>query len=149
MKGTVVSRLRTRPVWVGIFFVAAAGAYVLLADLRGGGISQTLLFESTGILAYPIFYGCVLAGIALQFRMFAAKDEWLTVTTDAIKVGTRQVPISEVCGVEIRRNWIGLRELVLRRNGGRDFATKVYLLDRPASAVADELRARLTQRSAA
>ena len=149
MSRTVVSRLRTGPVWLGIFFVAAAGAYVLLADLRGGGISQTLLFKSTGILAYPIFYGCVLAGLALQLRMFAVKDEWLTVSSGAITIGARQVPISQVCGVEIRRNWIGLRELVLRRSGGGDFATKAYLLERPASEVAAELRARLTQRSSA
>ena len=149
MSKTVISRLRTRPVWLGVLFVAAAGAYVLLADLRGQGISQTLLFKSTGILAYPIFYGCVLAGIALQLRMLAVKDEWLTVSSSAITVGARQVPVSEVCRVEIRRNWMGLRELVLRRSGGGDFATKAYLLERPASDVAAELSARLTQRSGA
>jgi hypothetical protein len=148
MTKTVVSRLRTWPVWLGILFVTAAGGCVLLADLRGRGTSETLLFKSTGLMAYPIFYGCVLAGIALQLRMFAVKDEWLTASGGAITVGTRQVSLSEVCGVEIRRNWIGLRELVLHRFDGGDFATKVYLLEQPASDVAAKLRALLTQRSA-
>src|SRR5262245_41222365 len=115
MDRTVVSRLRTGPVCIWILGIAASALYVVYADLHGHGIRETLLYETTGIVAYPIFYGSVLAAIALLLRMFVVKDEWLTVSKQTITVGNRQVPLNEVRYVEIRRNWIGLRELVLRR----------------------------------
>jgi hypothetical protein len=141
----VLSGLRTGPIWFWIAFSTGIAAYVLRADIGGEGIKTTLLFKSMGILAFPVFYGCVIVAVVLFVRMFSFKKEWLTISGAVITVGNRQIPLEAVRDVEVRRNWIGLRELVFHRADGPDFATKAYLLSRPVAEVLAEMKNCLEQ----
>ncbi|MGZ2410914.1 hypothetical protein ACUXST_000311 [Sphingomonas sp. F9_3S_D5_B_2] len=140
MDTKVISRMRTAPVWIGIFAIIVLAAYVIRRDLHGNGLQETLLFKVAGNFAFVIFYGCAIAAVISQFLMFRWKDNWLTVSNGTISVGSQRVSLSEVSNVEVLRNGIGLKELVLHRVHGRDFKTKVYLLARPLGQVVAALK---------
>jgi hypothetical protein len=132
--------MRSGPVCAIAFAFAAAAAYVIRADLHGNGVRNTLLYELTGKASFIIFYGLVIAGIISQLRMLPMKDEWMTASDDTVCVGNRQIVLAEVSNVEVRRNWIGLRELVFHQADGTEFKTKVYLLSRPLQQLVPELK---------
>ena len=142
----VISRLRTGPVWLGIVIVVVAGGFSIWHDLRGSGGNQTLLFETTGQLAYPIYYGVLIACLIMGFRTLRLKDEWITASDREITIGGRKMSAEDLRNVEVRQNWIGLNRLVLLSRKGPELATKTFLLESPLSKVVPELRARINER---
>jgi hypothetical protein len=113
---------------------------VFTADLRGQGIRETMLFEVIGALAFPVFYGCCVAAVVMQLLMLPLRDRWLTLSNGSLTAGRRQISLNDVRDLQVRRNWIGLRELVFRLADGSEFRTKVYLLERPLRELIPELK---------
>lgn len=135
----VISGIRSEVVILWLVAVGVCTAFVLRGDLSGEGLRGTLLFKSIGYFVYPVFYG----GVAYLFfrfgRLLANGSDYLSARDSSIIVGGRVLPIDGLA-VDVTRNWLGLQEIVFRRNAQREFAVKAYALSRPVAEVIEELK---------
>jgi len=124
-----------------LFFVAFAllGASVLSADLNGRGLNQTQAFLLLGPLVYPLFYGCCALSLAFCALLFRRRRNFLTVTGDELKFGTRIIPLEEITEVRITRPF-GIKMLVVVPREGSVSRITGLSLTRPVSQVAHDLR---------
>lgn len=140
-----ISGLNGAPLIAWCTIIAAIGFYVLFEDLTGDGLKRTMLFRALGYFAYPIFYGCVAYGLYALSSMYRRRSDYVATKDATFIFGRTIIPLSDVLDVDVSKNWLGIKRLVVRRAGSSDYGLASYVLSRPAEAVAADLRAALTQ----
>jgi hypothetical protein len=134
----VISGVRREAFVIWFIAVAVMGSVVLYGDITGIGLRRTLLFRAVGYMAYPVFYGGLAYLLVKWGRIIASDRDYLTTSGDVIEIGGKVLPIDGL-QCEARRNWLGLRDLVFRRDGRLVFAVKAYTLSKPLADVIKEL----------
>ena len=129
--------------WISLFVIILG--LCLYRDLTGVGIANTQFYRAYGNFAYPLFYGAVGFTIFKFVSMFRHRQGYVSIVGGAIRVGTQIVPFDEVLTVTTRRNWIGVRQLVIRRASGAPLRLAAYALTRPINECATDLNLALTQ----
>ena len=119
---------------IGLAFALLIGALALHADLTGEGLRGTQKYLMLGEAIYPIFYGSIAYLVYWPARWLVRSKDYISADALFIKVGGKEFPIDGL-QVEIRRNFLGLRELVFIPNGRRPFGVKSYFLSRPLAEV--------------
>ena len=109
-------------------------------------MNQTLLFDATGPLAYPIYYGILIVCLVGAIRTFRFKDDWLTISDGEVRIARRKMSLDDLRGVEVTRTWIGAGRIVLHGANGQDLAIGTLLLASPLSKVVPALKARINAR---
>ena len=135
----VVSGLKGWPlgIWAALF--AGIGAFVLYRDLRGDGLTQAQLYLALGFFIYPLFYGAGIFVIASLTRLYLGRHDYLKLDQDSVSFGKTVVPLIEVRDVVLRRNLLGIRQLVLVRKVGNPIRLTSYAMSRPIAEIAKVL----------
>jgi len=115
------------------------GASVLWADLNGRGLNQTQAFLILGPLIYPLFYGCCALLLAFCVLLFRRRRNFLAVTADELKFGTRIISLEDITEVQVTRPF-GVKMLVVVPRAGSVSRITGFSLTRPVSQVAADLR---------
>jgi hypothetical protein len=137
----VVAGLNGAVIILWIVLVGLMGAYVLREDLASDGLKRTQVYLMLGYLTYPLFYGAVLFALFKFVSMFRRRADYVALGHGSIMIGQRAVQMDEIRTIEATRNWMGLKQLVVRRTEGYDIRLAAYALSRPVDEVAADLRA--------
>jgi hypothetical protein len=141
MNRRVVSGLNAAPLvfWIAVF--ALIPTYALHEDLTSDGLRRTQAFLVLGYLLYPLFYGGAAFALFRLASMFQQRRDYITIDDDTVAFGRTIVPLADIREVDVRRNWLGLEQLVVLRNQAADYRVAAYALSRPICEVATELKA--------
>ena len=125
--------------WLSVF--ALIGVYALHEDLTSEGLKRTQIFLVLGNLTYPLFYGAIAFLLFRFTSMFRRRHDYVAFADNSISFGQRVTPLADIRQVDVGRNWLGLRELIVRRENGPDIRLKAYALSRQIDEVVSELKA--------
>jgi hypothetical protein len=141
MNRRAVAGLNGIVVIVWIACIGLIGAYALHEDLTSDGLKRTQIYLVLGFFTYPLFYGAVLFALFKFASMFRRRIDYIALGDGSIMIGQRVVPIAEVRTIDATRNWMGLKQLVVRRTQGNDIRLAAYALSRRVEDVTADLRA--------
>ena len=119
--------------------VAIGAGVMFYNDLAGNGLRKTQMYLAIGYMVYPVFYGCVAYALFKFGRLLSMGGEYLMAANGSLTVGETVLPIDGLT-FEVRRNILGLREIVFHRSGQRVYAAKTYFLARPFPDVIEDLK---------
>ena len=145
MSRRIIAGLNGIVILFWLAFIVLIAGYVLHEDLTSDGLRRTQAFLVLGYFLYPLFYGGVAYLLVAFASMYRRRGAYIGLQDTAFAFGRRIVPFSDVRQVDVRRNWLGLKQLVVVRNEARDYRLAAYALSRPVDDVAADLRAALTQ----
>ena len=135
----VISSLRNEVVVLWLIAVAIGAAVMLYNDLAGNGLRKTQMYLAIGYMVYPVFYGCVAYLLWKFGRLLSIGSDYMTAANGTLTIGETVLPIKGIA-FDIRRNFLGLREIVFYRDGQRIYAAKTYFMARPFSEVVEDLK---------
>jgi hypothetical protein len=75
--------------------------------------------------------------------MFQRRGDYIAIGDSSFRFGRTDVPLNDVRDVDVKKNWLGLEQLVVLRNHGADYRLAGYTLSRPITDVATALLAAL------
>jgi hypothetical protein len=127
--------------WIALFTLIPI--YALHEDLTSDGLRRTQAFLVLGYLIYPLFYGGVTFVLFRLGSMFQQRRDYVSIDDDSLGFGRTTVPLADVREVDVRRNWLGIDQLVVHRKHAADYRLAGYVLSRPVTEVATEVRAAL------
>jgi len=139
VKRRVISGLNATPIllWIGASVITLG--YMASQDLAGAGLNQTQAYLSLGSAIYPLFYGSGIYGLYHFASMYFRRAEFVSIDDSCIAFGRTKIPLSDIRGIAVERNRIGIRRLVVSCRKGEDYHLADYYLSQSASDVEDDL----------
>lgn len=139
MHKRVISSVRSEVVVLWLIAVATGAGVMLHEDLAGRGLRETQKFLAVGYAIYPLFYGCMAYLLFTFGRLLSIGSGYLTAANGSLTIGGTVLPF-EGLTFDVRRNFLGLREIVFYRDGQRVYAAKTYFMARPFHEVVEDLK---------
>lgn len=104
----------------------------MVRDFAGRGLVQTQLYKLLGPLIYPIFYGAAVFALWRLMALLRQRATYLMASPHAVFVAGKRIPAETITGVRVRKNWLGVRELVFDRRNTVPLAIRTYILSETA-----------------
>ena len=139
----VISGMRGDILVLSIVILTGITSFTLYRDLAGEGLRNTIYFRTLGPLIYPAFYGIVGYLLIRYGRLFVDRKNYLRLSGASVVIGDRVLPVDDLA-ITVKRNWLGVREIVFMRDKRREFAVRTYALSAPFPTVQRELELALS-----
>ncbi len=146
MSQSVITRYRVSVLVIGAVVVLLLGLGVAYKDATGSGLAESIYYHVLGDAIYPVFYGLLVAllyGLALMYRR---SNHFMSVSGSTLTVGHRRIELASVESVEAKENVLGLKKLVFKLTGGRQFSIAAFVLTEPVENIVLMLQTVMSRR---